>query len=1025
MKKVKTILLAAAFALGVFSIISPLSVAAVNPYLPLWEHIPDGEPRVFEDPDNPGKYRAYIIGSHDVRFTAYCGLDIRAWSAPVEDLSNWRDEGPIFTFQDPATNLWDVMFAPDLVEVLRRDATGARTIKEYYLYPNNQASGRGAMVAKGPTPIGPFEPINLNDDGRTLKTGSILGFDPAVYVEYVDDPLDPDYEIGFRAYGYWGFQRSYAAELDQSTMYSLRPGAKTIDYFIPASSSYGVVRDPAGTTYPHVFEDEDLGAFNFFEAASIRKVGNKYVWVYSGYSGPDYGLGSTNSTLRYAFGDTPLGPWRSGGVLVDSRAPLVNQNGTALQTSYAGHNTHGSIQEINGQWYAFYHRAPRGHGYTRQAMVAPIIIDWDEKSVANGGKVTIRAYDPYAQNNIWTAKAGGNEYTGAEVTSEGFMLYGLDPYKYYSAGIACYLSNLNSQSSSWDIWDNNAPITDVKNGDIIGYKYFGFGGLNANDKGIKAFEGTKQGNNTEFNLFLTPKTSDSFKINVWLDGPWDNTAWGGKKMGVIEVPSGSENKTAQFSIDVSGFVDNLNGKNAVFLVAEGGADDLFDLIGLGFTSDEKKIERPIAPTVSIKVNGEEIELPSTPTRASADNGITGYNIYETAITLPLDTTAVPVVTASASDASVRTTVKPINTPFGTVAVDFNYKGIVKTYLIEFKSEATYGISASKLSPFGQLTSPYTQPVAQTVTITNTGTGSVTLTQPNAANFNVGELSTTVLASRGDTATFTIRPKAGLSPGNYGGAIIVSGSDSTRTIVYVDFEVLGEGYDPSTSGVSANTTALADVVTINDGWSEDYIYNENEINLKAGQAFKLEFTADLEAGTRFFVEAPQQPGNHGGFSPAMRNAPDIIDGGAMSNSVISEDKEGVYNVTWYAQIGEGGYQLKTFNGTVSPGDVTMTNIKLTLYTGANDPSLKEGEWAKITAHENGTVEATDITLNIYTGVLGTDEPETVDSGTDTTVITTPATVNSDKDNPPTGVIIGATTAIAVGAVIVITRKRKKV
>jgi len=68
-----------------------------NPYLPLWEHLPDGEPRVFEDPDNPGKYRAYIIGSHDLRVNSYCGPDIRAWSAPVEDLSSWRDEGPIFT----------------------------------------------------------------------------------------------------------------------------------------------------------------------------------------------------------------------------------------------------------------------------------------------------------------------------------------------------------------------------------------------------------------------------------------------------------------------------------------------------------------------------------------------------------------------------------------------------------------------------------------------------------------------------------------------------------------------------------------------------------------------------------------------------------------------------------------------------------------------------------------------------------------------------------------------------------------
>src|SRR5574344_3058205 len=72
---------------------------AGNPYLPLWEHLPDGEPRVFEDPDNPGKYRAYIIGSHDLRLTSYCGPDIRMWSAPVEDLSSWRDEGAIFTYQ--------------------------------------------------------------------------------------------------------------------------------------------------------------------------------------------------------------------------------------------------------------------------------------------------------------------------------------------------------------------------------------------------------------------------------------------------------------------------------------------------------------------------------------------------------------------------------------------------------------------------------------------------------------------------------------------------------------------------------------------------------------------------------------------------------------------------------------------------------------------------------------------------------------------------------------------------------------
>ena len=40
---------------------------AGNPYLPLWEHLPDGEPRVFEDPDNPGKFRAYIIARCPLR----------------------------------------------------------------------------------------------------------------------------------------------------------------------------------------------------------------------------------------------------------------------------------------------------------------------------------------------------------------------------------------------------------------------------------------------------------------------------------------------------------------------------------------------------------------------------------------------------------------------------------------------------------------------------------------------------------------------------------------------------------------------------------------------------------------------------------------------------------------------------------------------------------------------------------------------------------------------------------------------
>jgi arabinoxylan arabinofuranohydrolase len=537
--------------------------AAGNPYLPLWEHLPDGEPRVFEDPDNPGKFRAYIIGSHDVRFGSYCGPDIRMWSAPVENLAEWRNEGPIFTYN--IEGQWDVMYAPDLVEVKRKDGT-----KDYYLYPHSRGRHREAMVCKGSRPNGPFTPINMTEDGTSTVPGSILGFDPAVYIEYVTDPNDPDFEIGFRAYGFWGFQRSLAAQLDQNTMYSLRPGTEIINYLLPASSRYGVIRDPKGTVYPNVYADQDLGTFNFFEASSIRKVGNKYITVFSGYSGPEYGTGSSNSTLRYAVADTPLGPWKSGGVLIDSRGPVLNHDGSKIETSNGGHNTHGSIEQINGQWYVFYHRPPRNFGYARQAVVAPVTIQWDEKPVAEGGTAVIRGYNPFAKDQIWGVKDNqGIEYKGAEVTSEGFHVYGLDPYQYYSAGYACYLSDVSLQQDSWDIWDNHMPITNMKNGNIVGFKYFGFAGLDKDTNGLKAFEGTKKGNKTAFNLFIQPKTAKSFKVNVWMDGPWDNAAWKGKKIGEIVVPANSKQETTKFTIDVAKFVEGFGQETRYFLGGRG------------------------------------------------------------------------------------------------------------------------------------------------------------------------------------------------------------------------------------------------------------------------------------------------------------------------------------------------------------------------------------------------------------------------------------------------------------------------
>jgi LPXTG-motif cell wall-anchored protein len=104
------------------------------------------------------------------------------------------------------------------------------------------------------------------------------------------------------------------------------------------------------------------------------------------------------------------------------------------------------------------------------------------------------------------------------------------------------------------------------------------------------------------------------------------------------------------------------------------------------------------------------------------------------------------------------------------------------------SPLTYTISATALTSFGFLPISYIQPAAQTVTVTNTGSGSVTLTQPTATNYDIGALSTNTLAANGGTATFTVRPKGGLAVGNHDETITVSGSNGASATVSASFTV---------------------------------------------------------------------------------------------------------------------------------------------------------------------------------------------------------------------------------------------
>ena len=81
-----------------------------------------------------------------------------------------------------------------------------------------------------------------------------------------------------------------------------------------------------------------------------------------------------------------------------------------------------------------------------------------------------------------------------------------------------------------------------------------------------------------------------------------------------------------------------------------------------------------------------------------------------------------------------------------------------------------------------------------MTITNTGNQSVTLTQPTAANYVIGTLSATTLAS-GTTATFTVQPKTGLAAGNYEDTLNISGTDGASASVMLTFTVNERPYVP--------------------------------------------------------------------------------------------------------------------------------------------------------------------------------------------------------------------------------------
>lgn len=289
-----------------------------NPYLPNWEYIPDGEPRVFGD-------RVYIYGSHDrAGSITFCDKVLKCWSAPVDNLNDWVCHGDIFHIADDRDHKSDTdwttsicdLYAPDVVE---KDG-------KYYLYAYI-LNGRGC-VAVSEKPEGPFK--LLSQYKSTIPdeiTCNGWYIDPGVLVD--DDG---------RTYIYCGFERSFMAEINSENMYEVLDGT-CIEHFIP-------VEDRP--------EDGFIGRDTwFFEACSPRKIGDTYYMIYSPKRG---------SRLAYATSDRPTGPFKYRGYIVD--------NGV----DYPGGNDHGSVACINGQWYIFYHRMTNGTIMSRRACVERIEI---------------------------------------------------------------------------------------------------------------------------------------------------------------------------------------------------------------------------------------------------------------------------------------------------------------------------------------------------------------------------------------------------------------------------------------------------------------------------------------------------------------------------------------------------------------------------------------------------------------------------------------------------------------------------
>lgn len=384
---------------------------AVNPYLPQQEYIPDGEPYVFGD-------RVYVYGSHDrFNFPMFCVNDYVCYSAPIDDLADWRYEGVIYQKnQDPKNKLGlRLLFAPDV-------AVGADG--RYYLYYAFDFMGiMGVAVSN--TPAGPYEfygHVHYKDGtiwGR--KKGDSLPFDPGILVD--DDK---------RVYLYSGFYTSVPAIVTGFHKLKNEGG-----YVVELEQDMVTIKTPEKLLFPK----EGEGAFwkhEFFEASSIRKYDGKYYFVYSS---------RRNHELCYAVSESPTEGFVYKGTLVSNGDIFLKQGMTEKDAKNYFGNNHGGMLRLKDQYYIFYHRQTNRNSYSRQTCAEKLFRD------ENG------------------------DFLQAEMTSCGLNEGSLRGEGIYEARIACNLWSKNG-TGRYDVGNPKKTLRehpyitqDKKDGDLSAKQY--------------------------------------------------------------------------------------------------------------------------------------------------------------------------------------------------------------------------------------------------------------------------------------------------------------------------------------------------------------------------------------------------------------------------------------------------------------------------------------------------------------------------------------------------------------------------